>query len=208
MNQYWKLSSISVGFCFFLLKPCSHTGSFHRVQLLFLFGVPVFLLTCLYHFRWFLAGVPAIIFFFFSEHLFSFSFFLCYFGASVLISFCLCFWLPEQLFSYSLFWVFSEHLFSYRFVCVFCCRSSCSHIVCSGFFRSICSLIVFFCCFFGESVLISFYSVFFLVTAASVLIYFLIWSSRPRYWYYQYYNIYNTGITSIIIFTIPEMPVL
>ena len=27
----------------------------------------------------------------------------------------------------------------------------------------------------------------------------IIWSSRPRYWYYQYCNIYNTGITSIII---------
>ena len=113
MNQYWKLSSISVGFCFFLLKPCSHTGSFHRVQLLFLFGVPVFLLTCLYHFRWFLAGVPAIIFFFRS---------IC----SHLVFFC----------------VISEHLFSYRFVCVFGCRSSCSHIVFSGFFRSICSHIV------------------------------------------------------------------
>ena len=128
-------------FASFCLSPCSHTGSFYRVQLLFLFGVPVFLLTCLYHFRWFLAGVPAIIFFFFSEHLFSFSFFLCYFGASVLISFCLCFWLPEQLFSYSFFWVFSEHMFSYSF----------------------------FLLFFGESVLISLYSVFF-VAAASVLI--------------------------------------
>ena len=38
----------------------------------------------------------------------------------------------------------------------------------------------------------------------------IIWSSRPRYWYYQYCNtyIYNTGITSIIIFTILEIPVL
>jgi len=30
----------------------------------------------------------------------------------------------------------------------------------------------------------------------------ILWSSRPRYWYYQYCNIYNTGITSILIFTI------
>ena len=27
----------------------------------------------------------------------------------------------------------------------------------------------------------------------------IIWSSRPRYWYYQHCNIYNTSITSIII---------
>ena len=33
----------------------------------------------------------------------------------------------------------------------------------------------------------------------------IIWSSRPRYWYYKYCNIYNTGITSIIIFTILEI---
>ena len=160
MNQYWKLSSISVGFCFFLLKPLflywklpqgPATVFIWSTCFLTNMFVPFPLVSCrctCYHF-------------FFSEHLFSFSFFLCYFGASVLISFCLCFWLPEQLFSYSFLWVFSEHLFSYRFVCVFCCRSSCSHIVCSGFFRSICSLIVFFCCFFGESVLISFYSGFF-----------------------------------------------
>ena len=36
----------------------------------------------------------------------------------------------------------------------------------------------------------------------------IIWSSRPRYWYYQYCNIYNTSITSLIIFTILVLPVL
>ena len=170
MNQYWKLSSISVGCCSFLLKPLFSYCKLAQCPATVFIWSTCLLTKCLYHFRWFLAGVPAIIYYFyFSEHLFSFSFFLCYFGASVLISFCLCFWLPEQLFSYSFFWVFSEHLFSYRFVCVFCCRSSCSQIVCSGFFRSICSLIVFFLLFFGESVLMSFYSVF-LVAAASVLI--------------------------------------
>jgi hypothetical protein len=105
------------------------------------------------------------------------------------------------------FWVLSEHLFSYPFVWVFCCRSSCSHIVCSGFCRSIRSLIVFFCCFFGESVLISFYSVFFWLPQ-HLFSYVFNMKQPARYWYYQYYNIYNTGITSIIIFTIPEMPVL
>ena len=147
---------------------------------MFLFGVPVFLLKCLYHFRWFLAGVPAIIFFFFFRSICSHLVF---------------------------FWVLSEHLFSYPFVWVFCCRSSCSHIVCSGFCRSIRSLIVFFCCFFGESVLISFYSVFFWLPQ-HLFSYVFNMKQPARYWYYQYYNIYNTGITSIIIFTIPEMPVL
>jgi hypothetical protein len=81
----------------------------------------------------------------------------------------MCFLLPEQLFSNSLFWVFSEHMFSYSFFSVVF-RRICSHIVLFCFFgcRSICSHII------------------------------LIWSSRPRYWYYQYYNIYNTGNASIV----------
>ena len=148
MNQYWKLSSISVGFCFFLLKPLfSYWKLPQGPATVFIWStcfltkmfVPFPLVSCrctCYHF-----------FFFFFRSI-----------CSHLVFFC----------------VISEHLFSYRFVCVFCCRSSCSHIVCSGFFRSICFLIVCFCCFFGESVLISFYSGFFLVAAASVLIYFLI----------------------------------
>jgi hypothetical protein len=35
----------------------------------------------------------------------------------------------------------------------------------------------------------------------------IIWSSRPRYWYYQYYNIHNTGNTSIVNITILVIPV-
>ena len=105
--------------------PCSHTGSLHRVQLMFLFGVPVFLLKCLYHFR----CSHLVFFWVLSEHLFSYPFvwvfccrsscshivcsgfcrsirslivfFCCFFGESVLISFySVFFWLPQHLFSY------------------------------------------------------------------------------------------------------------
>ena len=121
INQYWKLSSISVGFCFFLLKP------------LFLY--------------WKLPQGPATVFIwgtcFLTNMFVPFPLVSCRCTCYHIYFFVFRSICSQLVF----FYVISEHLFSYRFVCVFGCRSSCSHIVFSGFFRSICSLIVFFCCF-------------------------------------------------------------
>ena len=161
MNQYWKLSSISVGFCLFLLKPlfsywklaqCPATVFIWSTCLLTKLFVPFPLVSCrctCYNFFFFF-GASVLIQFFsglfrsICSHIVLsvflvagaavlIQFFLGFFGASVLISFCLCFLLPEQLFSYSLFWVFSEHMFSYSFFLLFFWRI-CSHIVLFYFF--------------------------------------------------------------------------
>ena len=110
MNQYCKFSSISLRFfCCFCLSSCSHTGSLHNVQLLFLFGVPIFLL-----------NVCTVSAGFLSEHLFSYSFLFWVFSVHLLFSYSFFSGIFLSIFLvYFVFCCFSEHLFSYRFVWIF-----------------------------------------------------------------------------------------
>ena len=109
MNQYWKLSSISVGFCFFLLKP--------------LFSY------------WKLPQGPATVFIrstcFLTNMFVPFPLVSCRCTCYHLVFFCV---ISEHLFSYRFVCVFGCRSSCSHIVCSGFFRSICSHIVLSGFF--------------------------------------------------------------------------
>lgn len=77
MNQYWKFSSTSLGIIFCFFKPLFSYWKFTQYPATAFIWSTCLLTECLYLFSCF----------FFSKYLFSYSFFLGFFGASVLLQF-------------------------------------------------------------------------------------------------------------------------